>query len=307
MAQEATLYSPVIKSDGGQVCVIFAKDHPGFDDAAYQEHRNRIARLALGYVPGKPIPDVEYTKGEHDLWRLIGPELRDKHQRYACGEFLHGAGLLDLPAGRLPQLNEVSLRLQRLTGFRFTPAAGLVEMRQFYQSLAEPRFQATQYIRHSSMPRFSPEPDMIHEIIGHGNALANGRLASLYRLFGQTASRLQSRDTVSMISRVFWFTMEYGLVREDGEIRVLGASLLSSCGEMEQFRNADIKPMDFAVMANQEYAVEKYQPVLFCADSFEHLAGFLTDVLTSDEQVMREAAALPPLDEVAVGVPAPRR
>jgi phenylalanine-4-hydroxylase len=307
MAQEATLYSPVIKSEGGNVCVIFAKGHPGFDDPAYQEHRNRIAQAALGYVPGQPVPDIEYTEGEHELWRLIAPELREKHQQYACGEFLRGVGSLDLPTRRLPQLNEVSVRLQRLTGFCFTPAAGLVEMRQFYQSLAEPRFQATQYIRHSSMPRFSPEPDMVHEIIGHGSALANSRLASLYRLFGQTASRLRSWEAVSVVSRVFWFTMEYGLVREDGEIRVLGASLLSSCGEIEQFRDAQIMPLDLAVMARQDYEVETYQQVLFCADSFEHLSRFLTGVLTSDEQVIRDAAALPPLDEALAAGPGPRR
>ncbi len=294
MPQEATLYSPVIKGDGSSACVIFAKEHPGFDDPAYQEHRNRIAQIALGYVPGQPIPDVEYTKDEHELWQLIGSELREKHQRNACGEFLRGASSLDLPMLRLPQLNEVSVRLQRLSGFRFTPAAGLVDMRQFYQSLAEPRFQATQYIRHNSLPRFSPEPDMIHEIIGHGSALANSRLASLYRLFGQTAGRFQSREALSIVSRIFWFTMEYGLVREDGEVRVLGASLLSSCGEIDQFREAEIKPLDLAVMVHQEYQVEKYQPVLFCADSFEHLAGFLTSVLTGDEQAVKDAAALSP-------------
>ena len=301
MPQEATLYSPVINTDGGSACVIFAKDHPGFADPEYQEHRNKIAQLAIGYVPGKPIPDVEYAKDEHELWRLIGSELREKHQRHACGEFLRGGSLLDLPTRRLPQLNEVSMRLQQLTGFHFSPAAGLVDVRQFYQSLAESRFQATQYIRHNSMPRFSPEPDMIHEIIGHGSALANGQLASLYQLFGQAVRRLRSQEALNIVSRVFWFTMEYGLVREGSEIRVLGASLLSSCGEIEQFRGAVIKPLDLAVMVHQEYRVEKYQPVLFCADSFEHLGAFLTHVLTSDEQYIRDAAAHSPTGNESVG------
>src|SRR5215475_2553434 len=157
MFQEATLYSPVIKTEGGKVSVVFAKDHPGFDDAAYQEHRSKIAQIAVRYVPGLAIPDAEYTEAEHQLWRLIGPELAEKHQRYACAEFLLGARRLELPMDRLPQLNEVSVRLRQLTGFTFSPAAGLVDMKDFYASLAEPRFQATQYVRHPSMPRFSPE------------------------------------------------------------------------------------------------------------------------------------------------------
>lgn len=292
MPQEPTLYSPAIHADGEDVSVIFAKGHPGFDDPDYQEHRSNIARIALSYVPGTPIPDVEYTREENELWRLIGPELEEKHKRYACGEFLRGARLLELPARRLPQLNEVSLRLQRLTGFRFSPAAGLVDVHDFYQSLAEPRFQATQYIRHGSMPMFSPEPDMIHEIIGHGSALASSRLASLYQLFGQAVSRFHSRDVVSIVSLLFWFTMEHGLIREDSEIRVLGASMLSSCGELEQFRDADIRPLDLAAMTQQEYRVDDYQPVLFCADSFDHLTQFLTRLLTSGEQDIRAAAGV---------------
>ena len=292
MPQEPTLYSPVIDADGENVSVLFAKGHPGFDDPDYQEHRSNIARIALGYLPGMPISDVEYTREEHELWRLICPELADQHQRHACREFLRGANLLELPTQRLPQLNEVSLRLRRLTGFRFSPAAGLVDARDFYKSLAEPRFQATQYIRHGSMPMFSPEPDMIHEIIGHGSALASSRLASLYQLFGQAVSRFQSREVVNIVSMVFWFTMEHGLVREGTDIRVLGASMLSSCGELGQFHDADIRPLDLADMTHQEYRVDDYQPVLFCADSFEHLTQFLTRVLTSDEQEVREAAGV---------------
>lgn len=291
MPQEATLYSPLIDTNGDNVRVIFAKGHPGFHDLDYQEHRGRIARLALQYVPGQPIPDADYTEDEHELWRIISPELREKHQRYACREFLRGASLLELPAQHLPQLNEVSGRLERLTGFRFSPAATLVEMRDFYGSLAEPRFQATQYVRHNSMPMFSPEPDMIHEVIGHGTALANNKLASLYQLFGQAVGRFQDQEILNILSRVFWFTLEQGLVREDGEVRALGASLLSSCGELEQFHDADIRPLDLAVMVHQEYRVEEYQPVLFCADSFEHLAGFMTRVLTSDAQGIKAAAS----------------
>jgi phenylalanine-4-hydroxylase len=315
MSEKATLYSPVVNTRDGKASVMLAEDHPGFGDPAYQEHRSQIAQLALGHVPGQSIPDVDYTEAEHELWRYSRTELRDKHQRYACGEFLHGANLLDLPVHRLPQLNEVSIRLRQLTGFGFSPAASLVGVHEFYRSLAESRFQATQYIRHCSMPKFSPEPDMIHDVIGHGTALASNRLASLYRLIGQAADRFQSSKGVDILSRIFWFTMEYGLIRENGEFRVLGASLLSSFGELEQFRDADIRPLDLSDMAHQQYEVVDYQPVLFCAESLEHLDRFLTDLLTIDEQTIVAAAGLATgptatdLDDSGVGrglVAAPR-
>lgn len=293
MSRKATLYSPVIDASGGKVSVILAEEHPGFGDPAYRDHRSRIAQLALGHAPGEPIPHVAYTKDEQELWQLTSGELQVKHQRYACGEFLRGASLLDLPTQRLPQLNEVSTRLERLTGFRFSPAPSLVPLQDFYRTLAEPRFQATQYIRHCSKPRFSPEPDMVHDVIGHGIALASTRLASLYRLIGQATSRLKSPTSIDVVSRIFWFTMEYGLIREDGEIRALGASLLSSFGELEQFREAEIRPLDLAEMVRQPYEVVNYQPVLFCAESLDHLATFLTDILTSDEQTIIAAAGLP--------------
>ncbi|NBE79821.1 phenylalanine 4-monooxygenase [Micromonospora rubida] len=280
MFKEATLYSPVIRTENGHVSVLFAEEHPGRHDEAYQRHRARIAKLALDHVPGQPVPDVRYTDEEHELWRLVGAELREKHQRYACREFLDGVRRLDLPTDRLPQLGEASARLTELTGFRFRPAAGIVEMRDFYGSLADGLFQATQYIRHCSMPRFSPEPDMIHEVVGHGSALANDRLAGIYLRVGEAARRAENRESLAALSRVFWFALEYGLVREDGEIRACGASLLSSVGELEQFREAaDIRPLDAAEMSALTYRVEDYQPVLFCADSFDDLEAFLDGFL----------------------------
>lgn len=283
MFKEATVYAPVVANDSGRVSVIFSADHPGYHDAAYGEHRARIADAALRYRPGDPVPEIPYTPAEHETWRSVSAELAEKHREHACREFLVGRELLPLPTERLPQLGDVAAALQKLTGFTLSPAAGLVEQRDFYGSLADRRFQATQYIRHSSFPRFSPEPDMIHEVVGHGTHLANQRLADLYRLVGTTVRRLETREAISAISRVFWFTFEYGLVLEDRAIKVCGASLLSSCGELEQYRQAEIRPLDAAAMASQKYLVQQFQPVLFCADSFSHLEDFLHTFLTTME------------------------
>ena len=281
MLKEATLYSPVIKNEHGRVSVIFAKDHPGYQDRPYQEHRARIADLALRHKPGEPAPDIPYTEAEHETWRAVSTELSAKHRVHACREFIDAAELLNVRHDRLPQLSEVSARVQPLTGFTFGPAAGLVAQRDFYGSLADRRFQATQYIRHPSFPRFSPEPDMIHEIVGHGTHLSSNRWATLYELLGKTVRRLQSDEAVALVSRVFWFTIEYGLVKEGGRTKVCGASLLSSCGELDYFLGAQIRPFDVAAMGHQKYLVEKYQPVLFQAESFNHFEDFLSTFLTT--------------------------
>ena len=296
MVQEATLYSPAITTEGGRTVVVFTPDHPGFSDPAYQQHRAMIADVALGFRLGMPVPEVAYTAGEDELWRVVVTELVAKHEQYACAEFRHGSQLLTLSPDRVPQLGDVAARLRELTGFTFTPAAGLVSVRDFYGSLADRRFQATQYIRHASMPRFSPEPDMLHEVIGHGNALANHRFADLYELFGRTVRRLETPEAISVVSSVFWFAMEYGAVREHGEIKAVGASLLSSCAELERFQHTRMEPLNAAQMAAQGYHVDEYQPVLFCAESFDHLEDYLGEFLTT----MKDADAPRILTRTAV-------
>lgn len=281
MVKEATAYAPLIVVADDYVTVEFAPEHPGFGDLRYQRHRAGIAKAALEYRPGQPVPEITYLDEEHECWRLLINELGERHELHACDEIREGLEQLALPADRLPQLRDVSATVQDLTGFRFSPAAGLVDQNKFYGSLADREFQATQYIRHYSAPRFSPEPDMIHEIVGHGSALASRRLAAIYELLGKAVRRLQSTEAVSAVSQVFWFGLEYGLVRERGTVKVSGASMLSSCGEMDQLRAAQIRPLDVQAMVTQAYRVDEYQPVLFCADSFGHLEDFLGDFLTS--------------------------
>lgn len=281
MEAEPTVYAPAIRVIDGTVTVQFSDQHPGFRDPHYQQHRAGIAKAALEYRPGQPVPEITYLEEEHECWRQLGKQLTERHERHACDEIREGLAQLALPADRLPQLRDVSAIVQKATGFRFTPSAGLVDPPKFYGSLADREFQATQYVRHYSEPRFSPEPDMIHEIIGHGSALAGRRLADVYELLGKAVRVLRSPEAISAVSRIFWFALEYGLVRERGEIKVCGASMLSSCGEMDQFQAAQIRPLDVQSMIAQEYRVEEYQPVLFCADSFSQLEDFLGDFLTA--------------------------
>ena len=294
MFEEATVYCPVVRQDQGSVTVIFSTDHPGFSDREYQLHRSEIARAALEFSPDGPIPWIDYTEPEQELWQMVATELAAWHERHACAEYLSGVRALGLATDRVPQLREVSAAVSALTGFRFAPAAGLVPVRDFYGSLADRCFQATQYVRHVSYPRFSPEPDMLHEVIGHANALGHPAFAELYELFGRTVRRLESPAAIKVVSSVFWFSMEYGVVREKGELKVVGASMLSSCGELEQFQQVPVRALDARAMAAQSYEVVDYQPVLFCADSFAHLEDFLAGFLHSvdEDTVVPEASAV---------------
>jgi phenylalanine-4-hydroxylase len=271
MFEEAQLYSPVTENEDGTVTVELASDHPGACDPAYRERRNHIAARAVAWKPGDPIPRIEYEEAEHEVWRIVSRELAPKHEKYACGEFREAAHALALPTDRIPQLDEVSAGLEPLTGWRYHAAAGLVPLREFLGSLGERVFHSTQYVRHGAMPLYTPEPDLIHEVIGHGNLLASPRFAAIKREAGRAAQRVETDAALQFLADVFWFTIEFGVLREDGEVRAYGAGILSSYGEIEEFRGADLRPLDLLEMGTIEYDITHYQPILFCADGMGEL------------------------------------
>jgi phenylalanine-4-hydroxylase len=245
-------------------------DHPGVSDDAYRARRAAIAAVGEAYVPGQRIPVVAYAPEEDEVWRTVSAELGVLHESFAVTAYRDGAARLALPTARVPQLGAVSTRLTELTGWSITPVPGLVPTRTFYESLAERRFCSTQYIRHHSVPFYTPEPDVVHELVGHANALAEPRFAGLYELAGQAARRCETDEALEAFSRVFWFSLEFGVCWEDGALRTYGAGLLSSYGEIQAFRDAEVRPLDVEAMATLDYDITRYQPVLFAADSFAH-------------------------------------
>jgi phenylalanine-4-hydroxylase len=299
MFKEAQLYAPITTADDGSVTVHLDETHPGFGDPHYRTRRNHIASRALRWSERDgtgPIPHVDYTEEEQEVWRRVCRELAAKHERLACAEYRDAMAALSLPADHIPQLPEVSARLEPLTGFRYHPAAGLVPFEQFYGSLADGVFHSTQYIRHHARPLYTPEPDLIHEVIGHGGLLASPRFAELNRLAGRAARRLETRAGRDFFASVFWYSIEFGVVYEGrDDLRAYGAGLLSSFGEIEEFRGAEIRPLRIAEMGVLPYDITKYQPVLFAADGLEHLldvvGGFFADC--DDDSPARLGAAVP--------------
>ncbi|HZG49407.1 MAG TPA: phenylalanine 4-monooxygenase [Thermoleophilaceae bacterium] len=292
MFEEAQLYSPVTADEHGDVEVHLAHDHPGANDPAYRARRNEIAKLALEWEPGQPAPAVEYNEAEQEVWRTVCRELRPKHERLAIREFLEAKETLSLPEDGVPSLDLVSERLEPVTGFRYAPAAGLVPLREFYGSLSERIFHSTQYVRHPELPLYTPEPDIIHEVIGHGHLLATPTFSELHRLTGEATHRLRDEENLRFLSRVFWFSVEFGVVVEDGELRAYGAGILSSYGEIDEFRDMEHRPLDLVEMGTVDYDITQYQPVLYRAESLDEVrelvGGFLR---TCSDQSIAEMRA----------------
>lgn len=286
MFEEAQLYSPVSHHDDGTVEVHLGANHPGFNDPDYRARRNAIAAWAVAWKPGEPLPRIDYTESETAIWRQVSHELADKHRRRAHPEYLAAKERLGLPADRIPQLDEVSTRLNELTGFSYVAAPGLVELREFYSSLGDRVFHSTQYVRHPSEPLYTPEPDVIHEVLGHGNQLASPRFAALTQAAGAAVMRAERDETVQVIADIFWFTMEFGVMYDGPELKVYGAGILSSYGEMDEFSHMEIRPLDLVQMATLNYDITSYQPILFAADSVDQLEDVVGEFFAScDDEV----------------------
>jgi len=269
---------------GQRTIVEIDPDHPGFRDAAYRRRRNEIAAIALAYEPGTPVPDAPYTKEEHEVWRVICETLEPLHEQHACAEYLECVRQLDLPRERIPQMREVSARVEALSGFRLEPVAGLVEPRVFLESLADGVFLSTQYIRHYSTPLYTPEPDVVHETIGHAVTLASERIVELNRMVGEIVKRIDTTEALEQLARVYWFTIEFGVVREAGEVKAYGTGLVSSAGELKAMTRAELRPFDLDAASRQQFDPTMYQPVLYCADSFDAMYQRLKDYLVRWKQ-----------------------
>lgn len=256
---------------GAKDLVELDPDHPGFRDPVYRDRRNVIARIALDYQTGHPVPEAPYTEEEHGVWTHIWSILGGLHQERVCTEVLDLQAVLPLPRGRIPQLETLNPRLMSAAGFRMEPVAGLVSARTFIRYLGQRVFLSTQYIRHHSRPLYTPEPDVVHELVGHAATLVHPGIAEVNRLLGQAAAVADEAEMLR-IERVYWYTLEFGVVEERGSLKAFGAGLLSSCGELADYeRSARIAGWDLDEIARTPYDPTAYQGVLFAAPSFTRM------------------------------------
>uniref|UniRef100_A0A914XKN3 Biopterin-dependent aromatic amino acid hydroxylase family profile domain-containing protein n=2 Tax=Plectus sambesii TaxID=2011161 RepID=A0A914XKN3_9BILA len=246
--------------------------HPGYGDAGYIARRAHLAEVASKFRHGDPIPIIDYTAAEHRTWKEVFTKLKTLFPTLACMEFRRSLENFErdgiFSPEHIPQLEDVSRYLKRKTGFQLRPCGGLLTARDFLASLAFRVFQATQYVRHTSSPHHSPEPDVIHELLGHAPMFADPTMAQFSQEIG-LMSLGASDEEIEKLSTVYWFIIEFGLCKENGTLRAIGAGLLSAFGEL-QHALSDVPehlPFEPKKTAVQPYQDDDYQPIYFVAES----------------------------------------
>lgn len=201
---------------GGDEGGLISPDHPGFNDKQYLKRRQEIADYANSFQYGDRHSKVQYTPDEVKVWGAVFNKLKDYHKRWACEEYNAVFPDLAREAGftetNIPQLGDISEYLKSKTGFQLRPVCGLLSARDFLNALAFRTFCSTQYIRHGANPFYTPEPDVCHELIGHVPLLADPNFADFTQEVG-LASLGASDEEIARLASIYWFTVEFGLVK----------------------------------------------------------------------------------------------
>jgi len=257
--------------------VSLPKGHPGEGDKTYIARRTAFAKLVASIDPrNAALPEVQYTEDETEVWRAVMDRLSSLHEMHAASTYLRGFRRLGMSASHPPVPGLLAERLKDQTGFGLVLTDGLLDPRVFLTHLGERRQPCTVYLRHGSRPDYTPEPDLVHEAVGHAPMLTDPDAARLNEVIGHAASQASAGQLQALL-RLYWFTLEFGLVEEKTGLRAYGAGLLSSFGELPHaFSDAvERRPFDLAAVIRQDYHHDRMQDVLFVTPA---IGAVLADV-----------------------------
>jgi phenylalanine-4-hydroxylase len=218
-----------------------------------------------GYIP--------YSDEENATWATLIERQLPRLEGQVCQEYIDALALMDFPRDRIPQLPEISAVLQAHTGWSVTPVPALIDFTSFFELLANKQFPAATFIRDADDLDYLEEPDIFHEIFGHTPLLTDYRFAAFTEAYGKAGLAANKKDH-AMLARLFWFTVEFGLIDTPQGLRSYGAGIVSSPGELEYALHSDVperRPFDPMDALRTPYRIDIYQTVYYTLDSFDTL------------------------------------
>ncbi len=248
---------------------------------------------------------IAYTTAEDAVWRDLFRRQRPAIERHCAAQVRAGFDKLDLPEARIPQCGEMSDKLRPLTGWRVAPVPALIPFGHFFQMLSERVFPAASFIRTRADFDYVKEPDIFHEIFGHMPLLTDPRFARFSQSIGQAGLKATAAD-YSWLIRLYWFTIEFGLVRQDGRFKALGSGLASSPTELPYSVTSDKaerRPFDVMDILRTPYRIDIHQPVYYVLDDIDDLfAAAERDLLADVKEAQGRglfAPSYPPMKEAS--------
>ena len=216
---------------------------------------------------------VVYTDEENAVWNELITRQYSIVQNRACDEYIYGLQLLDLPKDRIPQCYEVSEVLRDTTGWSLAPVPALISFDRFFALLANRQFPAATFIRTMEELDYLKEPDIFHEIFGHCPLLTNPAYAAFTETYGKLGLHATAQERV-LLARLFWFTIEFGLINTSKGLRAYGGGILSSINETVYCLESGLpqrQPFDALTALRTSYRIDVIQPIYFVLNSFDEL------------------------------------
>lgn len=214
-----------------------------------------------------------YTEENHRAWSILYERRMETLADTGSHVFLQGAATIGIGASYVPDLKDVNARLAARTGWAAVPVSGFLPAKEFFGCLAERRFPTTVSVRSMAQLDYLPEPDIFHDVFGHVPLHAHPVFADFLQRFGQAATCAVSEEQVEAMARLFWFTVEFGLVHEDGAVKVYGSGLISSHGDAANALgpSCDRRPFSLDAVLSQPFEIDRLQDVLFVVDDYRQL------------------------------------